>query len=84
MSAKKVNQMIFEVLVYTFALIILILTSININSFFKPKEVLGIKTVNNNKEFWREFLSKNPDYIPGWIEVGELEKARTIDPSYNF
>jgi len=59
-------------------------------------KVLGIKTENtvnemktsNQINFWREFVSQNPGYYEGWMELynltGEssyLNKAREIDPN---
>ena len=53
------------------------------------KTVLGIET-DTSKEvlFWQEFVSKNPQYYEGWVELynltGEnlyLDKARGVDPN---
>ena len=84
MSAQKVNKSAKEVFVYVFFLFVLLLTAVNINTFLKPKEVevLGIQTQNEDIVFWEEFLSKHPNYIPGWIELGELDKVKQIDPNY--
>jgi hypothetical protein len=83
MSAKKVNDVAIEIFIFTAALFVLFLTSININNYLTPKTVLGAKTlVEDDSQFWNEFLSKNPTYIPGLIETGNIEKAREIDPNY--
>jgi regulatory protein YycI of two-component signal transduction system YycFG len=84
MSAKKVNKTTLEIFIYVFLLLVLLLTSININIFLQPKQtkVLGAETQNNEEIFWQDFLSKHPDYIPGWIEMGKADKANEIDPNY--
>ncbi|MEK7550528.1 MAG: hypothetical protein AAB535_01980 [Patescibacteria group bacterium] len=61
---------------------ILLLSALNIQSYLEPKPVLGIETEDNEKIFWEDFLSKNPNYIPGWIELGRLDKVKQIDPNY--
>jgi len=87
-SAKKNNQLRFdavkEILIYICLLFIIVLTSININSYLSARKinVLGAETRVTNNSFWQNFLSKNPDYIPGWMEMGRLDKATQIDPNY--
>jgi hypothetical protein len=83
MSAKGVNNIAIELFLYVAALFVLLLASANIESYLSPKKVLGAETqINSNESFWNDFLSKNPDYIPGWIEIGRYDKAREIDPNY--
>lgn len=58
--------------------------------------VLGIKTENtlneiktsNQINFWKEFVSQNPQYYEGWMELynltgknNYLSKAKGIDPN---
>ncbi|HTK03725.1 MAG TPA: hypothetical protein VL401_03100 [Alphaproteobacteria bacterium] len=72
-----------ELLIYVTIIFILLLTAININKFLQPKkQVLGIETQNTEREFWRDFVEKHPNYIPGWIELGDLDKIKQIDPNY--
>lgn len=84
MSAQKVNKSAKEVFIYVVFLFILLLTAINISNFLQPqKKVLGITSQENtDEEFWREFLEKHPNYIPGWIELKRLDKVSEIDPNY--
>lgn len=90
MSAKKVNKFAKEIFIYKelcvyfFLLVVLLLTSINIDGYLKSKQtkVLGTETENKEEIFWQDFLTKNPDYIPGWIETGKIDKAMKIDPNY--
>jgi hypothetical protein len=62
------------------------ISAFNVASFLKPKEVLGLSTFEeqslDTQDFWRDFLTQNPNYIPGWLEIGEVEKAEEIDPNY--
>ncbi len=84
MSAKDVNKIIKEVFIYTFLLLVLLITSLNISSYLNPKQVkvLGTETENKEEVFWQDFLSKNPNYIPGWVEVGRMDVVQQIDPNY--
>jgi hypothetical protein len=84
MSSKSVNKIAKDLFIYVFLLFILLIVSINISNYLKPKEVkvLGSKTENIEEGFWQNFLTKNPDYIPGWIEIGRTDKASEIDPNY--
>jgi hypothetical protein len=84
MSAKKVNKIAKEIFIYVFLLFALLLISINIDNYLKPKQtkVLGTETKNEEEIFWQEFLTKNPNYVPGWIETGRIDKAHEIDPNY--
>ncbi|HET7099489.1 MAG TPA: hypothetical protein VFI61_04635 [Patescibacteria group bacterium] len=84
MSAKKVNRSAKEVFIYVLFLFILLLTVININTFLQPKTtVLGAETESTTGEdFWKDFLLLHPNYIPGWIELGKMDKVKEIDPNY--
>ena len=86
MSAKYVNNIVKEIFIYTSLLFVLLLTSINIYNYLSPKKlaVLGAETENKEEVFWQDFLTKNPNYIPGWIETGRLEKGREIDPNFEL
>lgn len=82
MSAKKLNKNLLQLLIYVSIIFLLILTSANINNYLTPKNVLGAEVESNEEEFWNEFLAKNPNYIPGWIELGRYDKVMQIDPNY--
>lgn len=75
-----------EVIMYTIALILIILSSFNLVNYFLPKKVLGVASetiVNSSSEdFWLDFLEKHPSYIPGWLEIGMEHKVKEIDPNY--
>jgi len=83
MSAKEVNKATTELLMFVAALIVLLLTAVNIESYQAPKKVLGVEMqVVSSDKFWEDFLNKNPDYIPGWFEIGRMDKVKEIDPNY--
>ncbi len=88
-SANKDEFVYQNLLIALGILIVLLLSLTNINVFFSQKAVLGlsVQEVRTNDlqtadEFWKAFLSTNPDYIPGWIELGRFDKAREIDPNF--
>jgi len=83
MSAKKVNTLIPELFASLSIVFLLALSSVNLEKYFTPTEVLGVDIDEQDNEiFWNEFLSKNPDYIPGWIELGKWERVIEIDPNF--
>jgi hypothetical protein len=83
MSAKKVNRAAIELLIFVAALFVLLLASVNIKNYLTPKKVLGAKIQPETTEgFWQDFLAKNPNYIPGWVEIGRIDKVKEIDPNY--
>ncbi|MGD0523023.1 MAG: hypothetical protein ABSA43_00465 [Candidatus Microgenomates bacterium] len=58
--------------------LVLTLSYFNLRSYFTPAKILGAQTeVKNNprQTFWEEFLTKNPTYFPGWIELSKIDKA---------
>jgi len=75
-----------ELFVYAAATILIILSSINLTSYFIPKKILGVSSYsnqpNNTDAFWLDFLEKHPSYIPGWVEIGMESKVKEIDPNY--
>jgi len=85
MSTKKINKTSVQLLILVSTLFILLLTAVNIETFLTSKKVLGIEAqADSSSLFWENFLNKNPDYIPGWIEVGRNDIANKIDPNYKL
>lgn len=83
MSAKKVNSLVSELFIAIAVVFLLLLSSINLGGYFAPSEVLGIETTEDDTDkFWQEFLTDNPDYVPGWIELKRNDKVIEIDPNY--
>lgn len=70
--------------IYIISFIILILTIVNLNNYINPinTKVLGVEASNTDGIFWYNLLRENPDYIPGWIEIGRTDKIKLIDPNY--
>jgi len=63
---------------------LLLLTSVNITKYLEPKKVLGVSIVEarSDEAFWKDFLAKNPSYLPGWVAIGRMDKVKEIDPNY--
>lgn len=89
---KQVKKPYDQLFIYSAILLILFLTIFNINKHLSTKTVLGTSTTNepqntaalNERLFWEDFVEKNPSYIPGWIELGRMDKVREIDPNYEL
>lgn len=86
---KKRRQVYKELIIYLGLLLLMVLSSFSIYNFLKINTVLGISTTQmqeqnlaDGKEFWTDFLSRNPSYIPGWIEIGRTDRVKEIDPNY--
>ena len=75
-----------QIIKFLFTLFILSLTVININKYLTPTQVLGIQieNVEDDSHFWEVFLKKNPNYLPGLVEIGEFEKVKKINPNFIF
>lgn len=88
MSASRVNPEIKFLLKVSAILVILVLSMINIKNILSTKDVLGVKTEESSTEtletFWQNFMSENPNYIPGWLELNNKEKAVEIDPNFEY
>lgn len=88
MSAKKtdkINLIATELLILTSIVFILLLTFVNVTNYFTPNKILGVETqIDPAQKFWGDFLTKNPNYIPGWVETGRMDKAHEIDPNYEI
>ena len=86
-ALKKSNAHFLFCLITT---LVLLLSFFNFNKYFENQKVLGIKIEVDQKseeqlrerEFWEDFLADNPNYIPGWIELGDFERVKQIDPNY--
>ena len=67
-------------------LVLLFFSFLNISNYYLTKPVLGAKTGTSlsNDDFWKEYLKNNPNYVPGWLEIGRVDKAREIDPNFRI
>ena len=61
------------------AVIVLLITGINLQSYLTPNQVLGTKAEvagpsenEQEKIFWENFLKDNPRYFDGWIELAKI------------
>jgi hypothetical protein len=86
MSAKKsetINKAVIDILIFTSVVFVLLLTFVNVKNYFTPKKVLGAETqVDPTQKFWEDFLTKNPNYLPGLKETGNIEEIKKIDPNW--
>lgn len=77
-----------KVILGIFALVVflLLLSALNIHSYLQPEKVLGVReiSVESDVAYWNEFLTQNPDYLPGWVELGRLDKVLEIDPNFEI
>lgn len=86
-------------------LVSLTLISLNIKTYLNQKKVLAVATesdkttqLKNEASFWEGFLSQNPTYLPGWLELskieyelgdkdyalGALNTAKAINPNFGY
>lgn len=85
MQKHKVNRNTKFLLLMVSAFILLMLSVVNINNLNLEKKVLGADSQENiESEFWENFLSENPEYIPGWLELNQTDQAKSIDPNYQL
>lgn len=85
MPAKHSNRNKQFLLFTIGAIVLLLLSFLNIRNYYLPKkDVLGISTsqIPSDNDFWNEYLKNNPNYVPGWLEIGRIDKALEIDPNY--
>ncbi len=86
--SKKLNRISRELFIFVAIFFILVLTFVNLEGYMGTKKVLGVSVIEvetsqqNNEKFWNDFLQKNPKYIPGWVELGRMDKVEEIDPNY--
>ena len=86
MSAKHLNKDKQLLFILSLLLSTLVLSYLNIKNFYDTKDVLGATTskVESYDKFWNEYLKNNPNYIPGWLEIGRDDKVLEIDPNYKL
>lgn len=80
-AKKKINKQ--KELLYLFSIaftvLVILLTILNLQNIGKKEAVLGAGTENNKeelikeKDFWEDFLAKNPTYYDGWIRISKIE-----------
>lgn len=87
MSKTEKNKILKNlVFIYICVFFILLLSALNIHAYSTityEKDVLGANTAQENDlSFWFTFLEENPEYIPGWIEIGDSTTALSLDPNF--
>jgi hypothetical protein len=83
MQDFKVNKSTEFLFIVVSVFVLLALSLVNIKNYSATSKVLGIETEENiTEKFWVDFLSKNPNYVQGWVEIGRLDKATAINPNF--
>lgn len=103
--AAKTKDSLIYLLSVAGILVSLILINFNIKTYLNQKKVLAAatfeeETIELKKEafFWESFLSQNPTYLPGWLELskieyqlgnkdyalGALNTAKAINPNFEY
>lgn len=83
MQGLKINNKDIYLLKITFILILLILSFMNLKTIFSYKKVLGVETAKPSAiDYWSKFLTDNPNYIPGLLEINNTTEANKVDPNY--
>lgn len=86
-TAQKIRSASTHLFIYVSILFLLLLASNNVNKYLSSGDVLGTESENLIQEddhtfFWNNFLSSNPNYAPGWAELGREDKVKEIDPNW--
>jgi hypothetical protein len=86
MPNQQSKKRVFVAIIPLFVIITLsLLTIFNLYNFLKPEaEVLSVSTsLEAEAAFWKTFLDKNPDYIPGWEEFAKISKDLNQTEDFN-
>lgn len=102
MPKQPAKKEFFKAFLLAFAILgILALSVFNIKNYLAEKDasVLSYSTsFEEENEFWKDFLTENPTYVPGWIEYAKIngkldnldevakavEKIKSLDPNYEL
>ena len=90
-KTKKVNSK--ELTLHYFyclsIILLLILTSVNINKFLSQQQVLGTQIdttdIQNEKLYWKKMTQDNPTYIDGYLQLAKVAvelQDRTLAQTY--
>lgn len=67
-------------------IIVLMLSFFNlylINNKEKPKQITNtVLGAEKDNVYWEQLVKKHPTYIDAWVEMGQIEKVKEIDPNY--
>lgn len=86
MPTAKKDSITNQFYLYLSILFLLAISALCLKIYSNPIKVLGASSrdtqIQTNIEYWNSFLIENPNYIPGWIEIGRIDKVMEIDPNY--
>lgn len=75
---QKVKNSLVFISSIIVSILVLGLSAFNLSRYFTNLKVLGAKTEDTqnmaSETYWKEFLSQNPTYFDGWIELAKLEE----------
>ncbi len=91
-KSKQIKTAKQQLIAYCAVIVVLVITLLNLQNYLLDRDVLGVSTQeislikpsSDDVLFWIDFLSRNPNYIPGWIELGRMDKVMEIDPNYEI
>ena len=81
MKKHPAQQLLLHLCTCFVIIAVLLISGINFETFKQNQKVLGVKTEKTNEEltfqadenFWTDFLTQNPNYFEGWIELAKLD-----------
>lgn len=81
----KKESSTFNIFLSILALLILILTALNLYTFnHKKTEVLGVKEDPVSElNYWQKIVNQNPSYRDGWIQLAKVESEMGNDSKAN-
>lgn len=88
--SKKKRQNYSKDLLFLFYIncivIILLLSFFNlylINNKKQTKQITNtVLGAEKDNSYWEEMVKKHPTYIDAWLEMGQNDKVKEIDPNY--
>ena len=81
MKKKDFSKDLRTLLYINLAIIVLLLSLFNLKGKKERKiEVLGSSTDNT---YWEEIVAKHPTYRDAWVELGNMDKVKEIDPNFS-
>jgi hypothetical protein len=83
-NGPKLNpKTLYPLVAALFVVTVLTISFFNLKSYFYTPKVLGTETeiqINPAQTFWEQFLAKNPNYFPGWIELSKIDEKNGNHP----
>ncbi|MDP3994822.1 MAG: hypothetical protein Q8P91_03245 [bacterium] len=94
MKINPAQQFLQHLCICSAVVALLLLSGLNIETFKQKQKVLGLKTENTQEDsifpieeiYWTFFLTQNPNYFEGWIELAKLDidSGKTDHAIYSY